>query len=86
MMKPTDRQVQEMASLSRHVHVRQAHVAGDLFPGRMTNPRHCPLEREGSKCEHNGSRTSSPEVAEGFEATSAGAHARCDWQRQAKPS
>ena len=68
------------------VHVSQANVAGDPRPGFMAHPRHCPLEREGSRCEHTGSRTRSPVVAEGVQATSAGARARCDWQRQAKPS
>ena len=55
-------------------------------PGFLAYPRHCPLEGERSRCEYTGSRTCSPVVAGGVEAIAAGARARSDWQRQAKPS
>ena len=46
------------------VHVCQANIAGDSRPSFLAHPRHCPLERKGSGCEHTGSRTCCPVVAE----------------------
>ena len=61
------------------VHVRQANIAGDSRPSLLAHHRHRPLERKGSGCEHTGSRTCCPVVAEGAKATPAGARARRDW-------
>ena len=71
---------------NRHIdgHVRNANVAGDPRSGFLTHPRHHPLEKKGSRCEHTGCRTCSPVVTEADQAAAAGARARCDGQRQVK--
>ena len=51
----------------------QANIAGDSRPSFLAHPRHRPLERKGSGCEHTGSRTCCPVVAERVKATPAGA-------------
>ena len=57
---------------------------GRLVPQLPGTPS--PPPEKGSGCEHTGSRTCCPVVAEWVKATPAGARALCDWQQQTEPS